>query len=50
LLESDSKAVGKVVERGRSIRMAKGTERECSSITPNGIIEVRQHPLSLESD
>jgi hypothetical protein len=41
LQESGSKAGGKVAEKHGSTRMAKGTERECSSMELSGLIQVR---------
>jgi hypothetical protein len=38
---SGIKAGCKVVERRGSIKMVEGTERECSSIELNGLIQVR---------
>jgi len=49
-LESGSKVVGDVVERRGSPEMAKGKERQCSSMILNiGLIQVRQDATVLES-
>jgi hypothetical protein len=40
LRRSDNKTVCKVIESAKSIRMARGTERQCDSIEPYGLIEV----------
>jgi hypothetical protein len=43
-------AIGKVVERCGSIRMARGIECKCSSMKVNGLIQVRQDTLLLKSE
>jgi hypothetical protein len=51
LLESDSMADGKVVERQTSIIIGKGVVSQCTSMELNGLIQVRQGtPPLLESD
>jgi hypothetical protein len=45
----DDKVVCKVVERAISIGVANGTERQCSSIEPYGLVEIKQDAPPLES-